>query len=193
MPARKASPLRSPQPTLLVIGIHREELAFGQAVAAGLADAPIDVLTIPEGLPGRHPRPDERFRHDTLHRELYLQLLPHARGRRLLIDLHSGIDPQGRGADIYCRVPERLAPLAARPAGDPPPRLVRLGAAGAGRFPDGSTIIPAEVWQNPHCLYVGMEIYLPAPGTGSAADRAYASALVRTLATAAALTHAVVA
>ncbi len=170
--------MRSPQPTLLVIGIHREELAFGQVVAAGLADAPIDVLTIPEGLPGRHPRPDERFRHDTLHRELYLQLLPHARGRRLLIDLHSGIDPQGPGADIYCRAPERL---------------VRLGAAGAGRFPSGSTIILAEVWQNPHCLYVGLEIYLPAPGTGGAADQAYASALVRALATAATVSHAVVA
>lgn len=173
--------------TLLVVGIHREELAFGQAVAAGLADADaIDVLAIPDGLPGRHPRPDERFHHDTLHRELYLQLLPHLRGHRLLIDLHTGLDRQGPCADIYCRVPERLAPLAARHAGEQAPRLVRLGTEGAERFPGGRTIIPAEIWQNPHCLYVGLEIYLPAPGAGTAADQAYARDLVRALAAAAA-------
>lgn len=174
--------MQSPPQTLLVIGIHREELAFGQAVAAGLADRRIDVLAIPEGLPGRHPRQDERFRHDTLHHELYLQLLPHARGRRLLIDLHTGLDRQGPCADIYCRVPERFASLAARHTGAQAPRLVRLGAGGAGHFPDGSTIIPAEIWRNPHCLYVGLEIYLPQAGAGSAADQAYAGDLVRALA-----------
>ncbi|MCD6706526.1 MAG: hypothetical protein LT080_08755 [Thiobacillus sp.] len=50
---------------LLVVGIHREERGFGEAVAAGLDRRLIDVLVIPEGLSGRHPRQDQRFYFDT--------------------------------------------------------------------------------------------------------------------------------
>lgn len=41
--------------TLLVIGIHREELAFGRDVVQGLEVEDLDVLEIPEGLSGRRP------------------------------------------------------------------------------------------------------------------------------------------
>jgi len=68
--------------TLLVIGIHREELAFGQAVAASLDPASVQVLAIPDGLSGRHPRSDQGFHWDTLHRVFYLQLRPHVRGQQ---------------------------------------------------------------------------------------------------------------
>lgn len=66
--------------TLLVIGVHRTELAFGRAVAAALAPGQVDLLEIPEGLSGAHPRPDEVFRYQTLHSALYGQLLAHVRG-----------------------------------------------------------------------------------------------------------------
>lgn len=169
--------------TLLVIGIHREELAFGAAVAAGIDTGGIDVLKIPEGLPGRHPRPDERFQHDTLHRALYLQLLPHVRGRYgRLIDLHAGFDADGPSADIYCRAPECLPPrlLAAI---QPAPRLVRLGApAEDARFPNGKTVIPEEVWQASDFLYLGLEVYLPKVGAGSTADHWYARQVIQALA-----------
>ncbi|QTR49291.1 FeoC-like transcriptional regulator [Candidatus Thiothrix anitrata] len=40
---------------LLVIGIHREERAFGEAVASSLDPTLFDVLVIPDGLSGQHP------------------------------------------------------------------------------------------------------------------------------------------
>ncbi|SFB63287.1 hypothetical protein [Azotobacter beijerinckii] len=47
--------MNTPQ-TLLVIGIHREELAFGQTVARDVDPAQVAVLEIPEGLSGQPPR-----------------------------------------------------------------------------------------------------------------------------------------
>lgn len=100
--------------TLLVIGVHREERAFGEAVAAGLYGR-VDVLAIEDGLSGRRPRPDQRFHYDTLHRALYRQLPAHAAGHyELLVDLHSGLDRAGPSADLICAEPERLAGVTAR-------------------------------------------------------------------------------
>lgn len=167
--------------TLLVIGIHREELAFGQAVAAGLDRSRVDVLSITEGLSGRHPRPDQCFHHDILHRALYLQILPHMQGRDLLIDLHTGQDSQAPRSDLYCRDTGRLADLLAPARALPsPPRLVSLECRGGE--PGAHTVIPPKIWRNPAFLYVGMEIYLPVPGLGRAEDQAYARTLIRALA-----------
>ena len=167
--------------TLLVIGIHREELAFGEAVAAGLDRSRFDVLRIPEGLSGHHPRPDQRFHFDTLHRALYLQLLPHIQPRHeRVIDLHTGLDPHGPGADIFSRDTARLAESLARASGiQPVPRMISL-------FPgDGvtsaETVIPPEIWRNPHFLYVGVEIYLPETGAGRSIDRDYTQALLNAM------------
>lgn len=165
---------------LLVIGIHREELAFGRAVAAQVDRSRIDVLEIPEGLPGRNPRADEHFQHGKLHRELYLQLLPHMRRYRMMIDLHTGLDESGPCADLYTRDPARLAPALREPAA----RLIQIGAEG-GQFPHGKTVIPPEVWQARDCLYVGLEIYLAKVGAGETAEQRFAHDLVETLAEAA--------
>lgn len=168
--------------TLLVIGIHREELAFGEAVAAGLDRRRIDVLRIPEGLSGRHPRADQRFHFETLHRALYRQLPPHVQPRhRLLIDLHTGRDRDGPCADLYCRDTERLAEQLDRGTGPhPPPRLISLIESDV--HPGAATIIPAEIWRNPLFLYVGMEIYLSEAGVGRAVDLDYARTLIGALA-----------
>ena len=169
-------------PVLLVVGIHREERAFGQAVAAGLAGGLVDVLDIDDGLSGRRPRQDQRFQYDTLHRALYLQLPPQmGPSRRLLIDLHTGLDPDGPCADLYCRNLAFLRlRLAQSAAPNSAPRLISLG--GKGDAPGAATVIPREVWDNHHFCYVGMEIYLRQAGAGSPDEQAYACALVRALA-----------
>jgi len=88
---------------VLIIGAHREELAFGERVAEGL-DPRIAVLRIPEGISGNRPRPDEVFYYETRHRELYLQLRQQIRGRyQLVLDLHRGLNQPGRCADVFCR------------------------------------------------------------------------------------------
>jgi len=167
--------------TLLVIGIHREELAFGDAVAAGLDRRRFDVLRIPEGLSGRHPRPDQRFHFDTLHRALYLQLLPHIQTRhKWVIDLHTGLDPHGPSADIYCRDTLLLVEsLTKANSIQPAPRLISLLPEAA--VPSAETVIPSEIWRNLRFLYVGVEIYLPETGAGRPGDRSYARALLNAL------------
>ncbi|GAB3375575.1 hypothetical protein [Azotobacter armeniacus] len=151
-------------PTLLVIGIHREELAFGQAVAGGVDPAQVAVLEIPEGLSGQQPPAARRFQYEALHRALYLQLLPHVLNRhRLLVDLHSGFDPQ-LGADLICADPVLCACLRTAVAGaerlaGTEVRVVPLGDEGADLH--ARTIIPPQVWRNPAFHYLGLEIYLP--------------------------------
>jgi len=173
-------------PVLLVIGIHREELAFGREVAAALTPDEADVLEIPEGLSGRRPRPDQCFLYDLAHEALYLQLLPHMRGRhRLLIDLHVGADRDGPCADLMCgdaRLAERLqAALAQGAAGEPAAgasaegvRVIQLGAPDA--IPT-RTVVPERIWRNPAFLYLCMEIYLADDGSA----RPQAVALARRL------------
>lgn len=133
--------------TLLVIGIHREELAFGAAVAAGLDRGRFDVLKIPDGLSGRHPRADQRFNFDTLRRALYLQLLPHIQTRhKWVIDLHTGLDPQGPCADIYSWDTARLVENLAQVDGiQPAPRLISLTPSDT--TPSAETVIPPTVWE----------------------------------------------
>lgn len=175
---------------LLVVGIHREELAFGRAVAAGLAPGAVDLLVVGEGLSGRHPRADQRFHWDTLHRALYLQLPPHVRPRhRLLVDLHAGLDSRAPSADLYCRDTARLGALLDATAPPvPAPRLVPLRESHGGLCAE--TVIPPEIWRDLPCLYVGMEIYLAQPGAGSPEEQGYGRALVAALADGLALERA---
>lgn len=179
--------------SLLVIGIHREELAFGEQVAAGLDPARVAVLRIGEGLSGRRPRPDERFHYDTLHRELYHQLLVHVRrgGYHLVIDLHTGLDRDGPCADLYCRDDALLACVERAQA--------RSGLGGAGRSryipflppvgtpangddPHAAGVMPEQVWNNPAFRYVGLEVYLSENRPAGAREWDYARDLVNLLA-----------
>jgi hypothetical protein len=178
--------------SLLVVGIHREERAFGEAVAEDLDRGLVDVLVIPDGLSGRRPRPDEKFAHDVLHRALYQQLLPHVlRRHHRLIDLHTGADPQGPCADLICACPEKLAGLAPRSAaGDgavasaPRIRLLALGNVVESGAPVAlaDMSIPEEIWRNPHFDYVGVEIFLADPRAFSSGEVRFARDLVAGLA-----------
>lgn len=88
--------------TLLIIGVHREELSFGRRVAAALESSGIRLLSVEHGMPrDRYRRGD--FYHDTCLPELYLQIHQQIQGRNdLVIDLHTGVDDKGRLAEIYC-------------------------------------------------------------------------------------------
>ncbi len=89
---------------IIVIGIHQEELAFGERVVELLDGSGIDVLRIEQGLSSRRPVFDDLFYYTTQHQEIYLQLRQQIKKRcDLLIDLHSGINESGACADIFCK------------------------------------------------------------------------------------------
>ncbi|TXH92203.1 hypothetical protein [Thauera aminoaromatica] len=169
--------------TLVVIGIHREELAFGREVVRGLPIGEVDVLEIPDGLSGRRPLPDQSFRYGTLHRALYLQLLPYlGPSHRLLIDLHSGFDDEGPSADLLCGdggLRTRLHDILDEQGADAPLEQVRIVPLGEAGVVQARTVIPSEVWHSPAFAYLGLEIYLPNSAEGRARGVILARSLIR--------------
>jgi hypothetical protein len=175
---------------VLVLGIHREELAFGEAVTAGLDPARIDLLRIPEGVSGARPTQDQAFYYRASHRELYGQILRQIRGRYdLVIDLHCGINEPGRCADLFSADASLLQCVCAAARHTPgvtpsPVRPVLLGAGGPPATDAPSlplravTVIPEEIWRNPAFSYLGIEVFLPAAGAGSPEDWALARGLI---------------
>lgn len=156
---------------MLVTGIHREELGFGDRVAARMESDGIDLMRIPDGVPQSCPNVDQQFYYETRQRELYLQLHQQVRGRyRLLIDLHSGVDDDGPVADVYCHEKSMLNALRNRMNDLPEVRMIRIvadeepvptGSRGGSGEVGARTFIPRAVWAGEDPLYVGLEIYLP--------------------------------
>jgi hypothetical protein len=167
---------------LLVIGTHRDELAFGREVAASLQKGRVEVLTIPEGISGQRPLAGQEFRYETLHRMIYSQLLPHVLGRHgLLIDLHTGFDSCGPSADLICADPvlrdqleSAVREKVSQTAQDI--RVIPLGTETS--IPHAHTVIPRQIWENPAFTYVGLEVYLPKEGSNQEAGRALALDLI---------------
>jgi hypothetical protein len=186
--------LTRPNPdTVLVTGIHREELAFGDRVAELLQDDDIDVLRIPHGIPQKTHGTDAVFYATTRHREIYLQLRQQVKARyRLLIDLHCGIDDGGHCADVFCHDPGLRECLECQARSDPSMTRVRVigivagdetpsSAADGPRVTAAHTWIPRKVWQDSRCTYVGLEIYLPDGHHGDEDDWRFACSLVRAI------------
>ncbi|MCP5426022.1 MAG: hypothetical protein H6970_13290 [Gammaproteobacteria bacterium] len=180
--------------TLLVTGIHREELEFGDQVAALLDTHQIGVMRIPEGISHTRPGSEDLFYYNTRHREIYLQLRQQVKAHyRLLIDLHCGLNETGRCADVYCRDPWLLHGVAqaSKPLGlGERLRVVRIlgdseEVEPPDDFPDillwARTPIPEQIWNNRRFLYVGLEIYLADTGAGQAEDWRYARDLIETV------------
>jgi len=179
---------------VLLIGIHREELAFGEAVAAGLDPARIALLRIPMGVSGTRPSAAQAFYYRTNHREIYSQVLTQVRGRYdLVLDLHAGVNEPGRCADWIAgdrRLLARLlgdwdtAALASAPPGARPPvRGLLLTAPDTpltvvAPLVRTHTVIPKAIWRNDAFRYLGLEVYLPAPGPGTGPDWAFARGLI---------------
>lgn len=177
--------------TVLVTGIHLEELAFGDRVAELLGPGEVDVLRIPQGVPQTRPAAGRQFYYDTRHRELYLQLQQQVKGRyRLLIDLHSGLDEGGPTADVFCHDGGLLRRLGARLRGMDgagrvrPVRIVARDESGprGGWQEDAAagayTWIPRSIWDGGMPVYVGLEVYLREPGAGGRGDWQFAREMI---------------
>ena len=182
--------------TLLVTGIHREELQFGDRVTKLLDTDVIDIMRIPQGIARARTGTEDTFYYGTRHREIYLQLRQQLRGRyRLLIDLHCGIDETGHCADIFCHDRHFLTCLALQSAIAKPPASVRLikivepNSSTAVNSRDGIiaadayTWIPREVWDDDRCTYVGLEVYLQHGNEGTEEDWRFAHTLIGSICT----------
>lgn len=187
---------RERPPIVLLIGAHREELSFGEAVAAQLDRQRIGLLRIPVGISGQRPGPDGLERYRRRHAELYRQILEHVLPeQRILIDLHTGFDERLCSADVLCAEPAMLRCIERkRGEGETPQggsvRAVRLIDAGRGTVPSLVNGQPAEpwpwvrpdlpkaVWNGTEMLYVGVEVYLAEHSEGSAAEARFAAAVI---------------
>ncbi|MDL1959415.1 MAG: hypothetical protein LWX01_05295 [Deltaproteobacteria bacterium] len=193
-----------PKP-ILVIGIHQEELAFGERVAELVEGLGIDVLRIEQGLSNRKPIFDDLFYYTTQHREIYLQLRQQVKKRYdLLIDLHSGINESESCADIFCKHVNMLNCLKTvskqcsniQCSLPEPVRFRRIiedlekiddlavgnedldGKTPQNIYPICRTVIPQTVWASKDFIYVGLEIYLPKPGEGTMEDWLFTAEIV---------------
>ena len=173
---------------VLVTGIHREELGFGDRVAALVDRRQVEVLRIAHGISNARTGTDDRFYSDTEHREIYLQLRqqirqqPQWRGSPLL-DLPAGVDEHGPCADIYSANEALLSCLDTRLRPDPRVRLVRIvdnPSTGDASRADAlaRTRIPRSLWDSRDWVYVGLEIYLAQPADGGPDDCRLASEVI---------------
>ncbi|MBK1630423.1 hypothetical protein CKO31_06620 [Thiohalocapsa halophila] len=195
---------QSKAPSLLVVGVHREERAFGEAVAAQLPAADFDLLRIEQGLSGRRPGPDELTAYRRRHRALYAQILDHITpAHRMVLDLHTGFDEAGPCADVLCADTRLLRcveqqRMSSRHDASPAPQGVRgvqlvdaepavrpavMEGVAAGpepreRWPSLKPDIPHAVWCAGGFLYVGIEIYLPTTSQDSVVHARFGAAVV---------------
>ncbi len=196
---------------LVVVGVHREERAFGEAVAERLPRDRFDLLRIEQGLCNRRPGPHEHDAYRARHRALYAQILEHIQpGHRVVLDLHTGLDEAGPSADVLCADPGLLRCVepgggdgsgqagsvglpvgkvrGVQLVGDEPASCgiqaaeVSTDPACSGRWPRLRPDIPRAVWcAGPH-LYAGIEVYLSTAGDALDTDVAFGAAVVLTAA-----------
>lgn len=180
---------------LLVTGVHREELAFGDHVAELLDKECFDVMRIAEGIShSRSVGSGGLFYFVTQHREMYLQLRQQMQSHhRLMIDLHCGLNTEGRCADIYCGDEQSLTNMAAMPKQPElaaPVRVIKIirdaeksgvSAAKPEAWQEARTLIPDKVWNSPAFTYVGVEIFLTREGEGNRGDWRFAADLINAI------------
>ncbi len=182
-------------PVLLVIGVHRDELAFGAKVAEGLDPNYFQVLRIEKGISGERPRHDQVKQFDQKHRDLYLQILQYLTPTtRLLIDLHQGLDCSKLRADVFSYnsfIPSNFNNLA-DVARDFKAEVywyhlvedTLLTNLETEEFPYdlvAKTPIPLEVWKYSRVPYIGLEIYTHNNGSGSTQEQQFARHLINRL------------
>jgi hypothetical protein len=182
---------------ILVIGIHREELEFGEQVARYLKRHHIDVLRIPKGIPQNRNPAEQFFYHKLRHREIYMQLRQQVVSRyNLVLDLHAGVNTLGHCADVYCHNESLLVCLDKKCMRYPDfPNVHTVHIVAESKLttqndkpfmPKHShlthavahTLIPPEVWNSREFLYVGVEIYLTAANGGTEDDWSFTRTLI---------------
>lgn len=188
---------------VLVIGIHREELAFGEKVADILKFSALDVIKIKHGLSSKKPIHDDLFYYTTRHSELYLQLCQQVKRKyNLLIDLHTGVNDTGRCADIFSKSISLLDGLQntvqnITSKNSLQPRKIKLiqiiedaidldrpimekvrKNVSKNEYDVCHTVIPQAVWSNKYFMYAGVELYLQKPGEGKEEDWRFAAEII---------------
>ena len=166
--------------TLLVTGIHREELAFGDHVCEQVDRGQIDVMRVPEGVSHARDGTGDEFYYTTKHREIYLQLRQQIRREyKLVIDLHCGKGGQGLYAELFCHDTHLMGCLTKQLSERSLENNVRLieiiaehkaqpgGAVVKLEDPKARTWIPQSVWDGRDFCYVGLEVYLQDGERGS--------------------------
>lgn len=183
--------------TALVIGVHKEELAFGKKVVTLMAESDIHIVQIDNGLSHERSYYRSGFYHSTAHREMYLQLHQQLVGNKvdLVIDLHTGINETGRCADIMSANLDLLNKMHllfegvekhtfSEPGEERLYKIIKSDERSKqkdGSFSVCHTIIPHKVWDAREYIYTGLEIYLHETGNGFLPDWEYTVGLIRML------------
>jgi hypothetical protein len=162
--------------TAVIIGAHREELAFGEKTAKGLPKKGIEIIRIEKGISNR-PSPDHLNSERMADlQNLYYGIDKKARGRfQLVLDLHCGYGEEGWSADVFCAetafldaMEKALNPPSGKKSRLPPDvRLFKVMLNGDDkplafdeRFPVCLSFVPETIINGSHYLYVGLEFYL---------------------------------
>lgn len=178
--------------TLIVIGVHKEELAFGEHVAERLDHSQFELLHIANGLSAKRPTPEELEQYLANHTSLYKQIGAHIKPyHRLMIDLHcrrkADVD-----ADIFCADRQILDRVQShcQTRG-----LVNLRSIQMISDRDAVSIaqdqsperlyakpeLPECVWRAQDYCYVGLEIYIGQEGSGEQKDWLFTIKLLETI------------
>ena len=192
---QSGKPELPPCEALVVIGVHREEVAFGRAVAAQLDPEQFDIMVVERGLSARRPRPDQLQAYLDNHAALYDQIAGNAGQKHgLLIDLHCRLKGDA-DADIFAADEDILKLVAAERLDDASlvgkkVRMIRMVSDEdlTDITPDAlrsqlfsKPEFPETVWRAERPLYVGLEIYLEQEGEGTREEQIFASDLIGTL------------
>ena len=177
--------------TLLVTGIHREELAFGDHVSELVDRNRVDILRVPEGISHTKDGTADEFYYTIKHREIYLQLRQQVkRDYALVIDLHCGESQQGLYAEIFSHDVNLLQCLTKQLGQhdlETSVRCIQIIAEqtrqpgndlAANEHPKARTWIPESVWSGRDFRYVGLEIFLEDGERGSKAELRFTRELI---------------
>ncbi|WP_316858209.1 hypothetical protein [uncultured Cohaesibacter sp.] len=178
------SELQNSAETIVVIGVHKEELAFGDEVARHLDRTLFSPFRIASGLSARRPRTDQLEQYLTNHEQLYTQIADHMPAHcKLLIDLHCRLKAEA-DADIFCASPDLLNRISESfhtrfPKSDARLRTIRMVSDAdlcewddthEDKHASGHLLskpeLPEVVWRATRPAYVGLEIYLDHEGRG---------------------------
>ena len=195
--ARKTSQPEQEPDTLVVCGVHHEELAFGQQATRKLDRGHFESLAIVQGLSAKRPTPDRLDHYLDAHARLYEQIATCAKPHhRLVIDLHCRLKDTS-DADIFCAHDDLLDKMreglweytASRKAMVRFIRMVTdqdIAGWSDARLKDrlfSKPEIPEEIWRPRSPIYVGVEIYLQREGRGKAKDWLLARHIIETIRT----------
>ena len=90
--------------TCVIIGAHREELAFGEKTTKGINKRGIEIIRIPEGIPNKRSNGELKSSKRANLANLYSRIHKKVCGSfDLVIDLHSGLSEEKWGCGHLLR------------------------------------------------------------------------------------------